>query len=544
MVNHPKRSKRTQKKVSATTTPSAIENHDHDYSGLLRSVQLSFYGTFEALQPKFLFRTDETDLNNVYLYSMPDEVRQIHNCHACKRFLERFGNLVAIDDGGSIVPVMWWESLAPDFYKITFAALRQRVGRAKITGPFINSAEVLGTPETGEWKHMSVKVPRELLYKGVINKTHEVEAQIRERRINVMRALADFKPDLLDEALRILNGNVVSSSEKFIEPVRWLRKLHDRPRGRNGDNLIWKAVAEAPEGYCHPRASVVGSLLEDLQSGMRLHQVAERFNAKVQPIRYQRPTAAPTEGNIKQAERIVSELGIEPSLHRRFARLDEVKLLWQPALDVKTGAGGVFDHLPIKGEKPTVGGALPQRTMTWRSFSERILPEVRQMEIYVPSYGPFSATVTAVNSDVPPILKWDWEDERNPFSTYTYQKPSPCGQWQLASGWNKVTGIMQQPNLWGNRPMPELGGGLMFLIEEACDTNDDSGNGLFPVLLKQELYQVRATIEAYSKLAKVEGRNRYGLACGLTFNGGQSNSVHIRVNVSGNWDRFLIDRWD
>src|ERR1019366_3072135 len=157
-----------------------------------------------------------------------------------------------------------------------------------------------------------------------------------------------FTPPMLDEALRLLRAESLSNSERFISPVQWLRTLHDRPKGRAGENVLWRAIASAPDGYCHPRASVVGSLLEDIAAGKPFAEIKRAFDAKLHPLIYQRPQAAPTAGNIKAAEAIVEKLGIAPSLERRFARLDEVLpwAIWQPkAPAAPQNTGGVFGHL-------------------------------------------------------------------------------------------------------------------------------------------------------------------------------------------------------
>ena len=126
--------------------------------------------------------------------------------------------------------------------------------------------------------------------------------------------------------------------------MQWFRDLYDLPKGRAGENLLWRAVAEAPAGYCHPKSAVTGSLLEDVAAGMAFKDIARRFNAKVAPLAYQRPQAAPSASNVQQAEKIVAQLGIAPSLERRFARLDEVQVLdWVPsAYKMPAEAAGVF----------------------------------------------------------------------------------------------------------------------------------------------------------------------------------------------------------
>lgn len=53
---------------------------------------------------------------------------------------------------------------------------------------------------------------------------------------------------------------------------------------------------------------MIGTLLDDIASGMSFDSVSRRFAEKMHPLQYQRPQAAPSAGNIAQAEKIVEKL--------------------------------------------------------------------------------------------------------------------------------------------------------------------------------------------------------------------------------------------
>jgi hypothetical protein len=191
-----------------------------------------------------------------------------------------------------------------------------------------------------------------LVYREGALTAGQAMAAAKENFRTVATALGEMKVPMLDEAIRILQAGAVARSEKFIAPVKWLRALHDRPKGKLGENIMWREIASAPEGYCHPRASVVGSLLEDIAAGLPFDTIKARFDAKLGPLIYQRPQAAPTAGNIKAAEELVAKLGIAPSLERRFARLDELRANWVPAVAKEAApTGGVFRPPEGKGRR-------------------------------------------------------------------------------------------------------------------------------------------------------------------------------------------------
>lgn len=367
----------------------------------------------------------------------------------------------------------------------------------------------------------------------------------REDFRTVATALSDFTPDMLAQAMRLLEADSLARAERFIGPVQWLQELHEK-RGkvrnaRHRDNILWRAIATAPDGYCHPRSSMVGTLLEDIATGMSFADVKTRFDAKMHPLRYQRPQAAPRAGNIAQAEKVFEQMGLAPALERRFARLDECETIWQPSVPMAAAAsGGIFSHLH---GSPAQVIDLPAQTMTWDKFSRVVLPEAEKIEAHVPVNGNFIALLTAVHADAPPLLRWDRDDQRNPVSHYVYHQGSRAVQWGLSAGsWCPVTGLVPYPNLWGEKPAPHLLTGLVLVLQGAVDSRTGQGNALFPECLRDELHGVRSTIEAYSKRAEITGREEAS-ACGLALGKGKIG-CSLRVTSRGQRADYLIDRWD
>ena len=176
--------------------------------------------------------------------------------------------------------------------------------------------------------------------------------------------------------------------------------------------------------------------------------------------------------------------------------------------------------------------------MTWNKFAKIVLPGAEAIEVYV-SGGTmnFIALTTAEHADAPPILKWS-----NPFAWYVYHGGSPASQWGLALGWAKVTGIVQNPTMWGVNPMPHLGEGLTLILAGCADTRTGQGNALFPECLMAELHSIRSTIEAFSRRAEMLGRENAS-ACGLHI-GTKTINYRLRVTVSGVKTDYQLDRWD
>lgn len=530
---------------------SAAHEHgnttDSEYSAFLSRLNSRFTENV-ANGERPLFTTDADGLWEVYLSSFIDlDDRQHHNCNACRHFIQRFGGLVTIDANGCIEPAIWNPDDAPDHYKPAITAMSRVVRRANVTGVFLSSEATLGQPRTGVWTHLSVTLPKSMRHTSRVQTAGQKMAEKREDFGTVMRALAEFTAEHIDTAVRLLKSDSLYQSEKVLGQAEWLQRLHSVRQNSLDDtrkkNHVWLAVATAPAGFCHPRSSMIGTLLEDIAAGMEFEQVSRRFAEKMHPLRYQRPQAAPSAGNIAQAEKLFEQLGLAPALARRIARFEEVPKVWEPRAQPpeKPTSGGVFGHLKPKGSKPNAAMMdIPAITMTLEKFMRTAALTAEKIEVQLrPSYNPFIAITTAVNRNAPPIFQWD-----HPFAWYVWNGGAPASQYGLQSGWANVSGITRLPARWDDdgQRFKHHGDGLILLLEGATETRE-AGAALFPNLLRSELHGVRATIEAHSRGTKMEGISK-GTAIGFDLRENGIYPVTLRVTSEGLLQTYKIDRWD
>lgn len=530
MANHPNR----RRKIAAV----AVVEHDHDadYAALLESVR----ETFAGVNGQPLFQTD-ADLESAYLDNLGDE-RQVHTCSTCRQFLKNFGGLVTIGEDGRQASALWNADAAPEFYRPALRAMQRLAARAGIIAPFLSPLKTWGTPKTGTWTHFAVSAPK--VHKHALLSAGQAMAAKREDHNTVARALADFSAAHIAEALRLLEADQFARNKSFIAPLHWLADLHAKRSAtldkRARDNILWRAIATAPDGFCHPRSAVTGTLLEDIAAGMPFSDVKARFDAKVHPLQYQRPQVDPTAGNLAEAERIVEKMGIAPALERRFARLDELQIAWSPPAAVKPKTtGGVFSHIPPKGTSPiTVHGA-PAVTMTWEKFARTILPAAEAIEAHITGGRMNFITLTsATNADAPNIFKWG-----NPVAWYVYPGGADAAAFNLSPGWVKVNAIAPLPPMWGAEPKPHLGEGMVLVLDGCRDTRNGS-LGLFPECLIGELHAVRSVIEAHSRRSALTGQADAS-ACGLDVRAGsKALGYRLRVTTGGLKSEYVLDRWD
>ncbi len=497
--------------------------YDPTYDAVRSAMQSALDDAF-ASGP--VFKTDASGLWDLYLAAFPDSDRQYHNCNTCSSFFRQYASLARVTSDGAIVSV--FDGVGVGEYSEPWQAVSRAVSRARIVEPFVCQTATIGNGQTGSWSHYTCKIPASHVWASRIQTAHQRACEKSEDFNNIQRALSEFSKKIIDQALAIINSDALYRSEKVKGPAEFLAKIAD-PKIRKNRNLLWVEVAKAPAGFCHPRSSMVGTLLEDIESGKPLDRVASSFAAKMHPLQYMRPTAAPNEGAIKRAEEIFHKLGLAPSLRRRFARIDDIQAIWTPNASESQKSPGIFGHLRAHQESPS--GSLPPVVMTFSKFRDKILPSAEYIEVHVPSLGNFFQFVAQADPSAPQILRWD-----NGVSVYTYTGGSRAEAFGLRAGFAKCVAVTLDPSMWGDSKVHGRDERAFFIIDGARETRS-SGLALFPEILRGDLHEVRSVIEAHSRTGKIEGMGEPSVA-GLTF------PLTVRVKSGVIASEYKIDRWD
>lgn len=516
--------------------------------------QVSDYFNQQTAGGQPLFRVtpkNGVDLYDLYLDNMPAQMRQEHTCSCCRTFIHRFGALVTIGDDGSITPAVWpeFDGAIPIEYVDSIHAMGRAVATGKVESVFLSEDGVWGTPHSGGFEHFAVMNPS--IFKSRVETAGQHMALKRQHFAVLSRSLAEFGPAVVDQAINLLESDNLYRGDKFVGPARFLKDLHAQiggmkgPQGERRRNIIWKAAASAPAGFCTPRSGMIGTLLEDIEAGLPSEAIQSRFAAKMHPLQYQRPQTDASAGAIAEAERLFEKLGLAPALRRRFARLDEIPTIWTPAAPKvePEKTGGVFGNLKPRDSKSAPNDVVPTRSVpiTWDKFARTVLPKALHMEVNTPPAMRMSlgALVTAVDPSAPPLLKWDHEDARNPVSWYLYHGGSTPERWSIKNHWTPVTAAALNPSMWGDKPLHGDNGAIL-ILEGAKDTREP-GVALFPETMRSELHGVRKVIEQYSRSSKMEGAEDAS-ACGILI--GKQNDVTVRVTTDVGVALYRIDRWD
>ena len=209
----------------------------------------------QASSSPAVFSTDAEGLFEAYLGALPPEHRQYHTCNCCRRFIERFGGLVVIDERGRTGPAFWDPEDAPDYYRPAARALSRAVQSSKVVGVFYSKDETWGWPVTGPWRHLSVRPPAALVFRHSLLSPGQFRAQKAEEFKIVRRAVAEYPAGVVAEALRVVDADALYRSEKVRGPLAFFDALHKAVadlRGPARDNVVWRAVAGAPSSWSRP----------------------------------------------------------------------------------------------------------------------------------------------------------------------------------------------------------------------------------------------------------------------------------------------------
>ena len=359
------------------------ERATEEYESLLDGIRRSFDEESRKQEP--LFETNVSDLYDIFLDNLPIDARQYYNCRTCRNFVNGYGGLVRITDEGELEPVMW--KYAPSFFEPAVEAVRNTVRNSRILRMFVTSERRLGTPETGYWTHISVDVPKFRVHNNRLLTPYQKSMENYEDFKMIQNAVNKYSIETVETAVNLLRSDSMYRGEKVLGIAEWflevMKTVKNNPKRTN---ILWKKSAMAPAGFCHISSSMIGTLLDDISDGWDIESVQNRFNAKMNPLKYQRPQVAPTAGNVERAEKIIAELGLENSLKRRFSRLDEIKTIWKPTFERSASIStGVFAGIKTKESitKEQKNKYTPNMTMTWDKFQRTVLPNAKKIELDV-----------------------------------------------------------------------------------------------------------------------------------------------------------------
>lgn len=537
-------------KHTITTNTDNRRNHDEVFMQHLTGRQKAF-DEFVGDKKIPLFYTDAEELYNEFHKALPEEDYQEHNCTACRKFVNNYGRLVTITENGEKIPVYWMGEV-PAYYEKAVNEVKRKVMKAKITGVFIPDKQQLGTLVTGEWTHMALKLPKEMVYNGVLYTVEQEMAKKQEDYRILKENISKYTRENISAAVNILSADGIISPDSMLGHAKWLLTLKNNVEisGRQkAEYFLWYAAATAPAGFCHINDEHrMGALLKDIRAGYSMEYLMRRHNFKTKNKNTEGTHGKPTEKEKESAVKAMTKLGVWESLLRKYARIDDEWFVkeWVPAVTEKKEPANLFANIKTKEmEKGDAGNNsyIPEVKITWDKFHRTVLPNAKKIEFYVADVKQdFCGITTAVNKSAPPIIQWDTNENRNPFAWYMYVHGTQPSRWGLSRGYCNVRAVTLQPNMW-HGGFEHQGKGVIFILDGAKDQKH-RGLALFDTILKSEFFEYRRTIDNYSADNELEGLDEAD-AFGIIFqNGSEWRNAKFRVTTDVGTSVYILDRWD
>lgn len=496
-------------------------------------------------------------LHKIFLDNLPNYARQHYTCNACMAFINKIGNIVTIDDNGKLSSICWDIPLEEaGMFAPAFNELRKAVESGTVRNVFsfdersnILNKEgdniTLGIPTTGDWDHFFGILDMENI---CVPETLISEAQFRDKveisRINLNR----WNTPTIKKAIAYAESEELYNRDKVKNQCEKLLSLIEKYRVSTNHNARLKLYFENSDLLYHIGGSSIGTLLDDFENEVLPDsECIDRYNSKTDPVKYKRAKEAPSEAIIKQAEKILKELGAENSIKRRFALMDDIpKFLWKPKKcedGKETYRDGIFSNIKSKEnekddyDRVEINGG----SITVSKLVKKILPEAQKIIVNInPIYRrDFCAYTTSVDKDSTPIIKYDKEDKRNPISQYMYNNPTIATQWNIFDHDIECVGIVNFPEDIYNDEVSDIC--IMFILKDCYDTRNDA-SALFVDNLIPELFSVRKVIEAYSNSTPLEVPEGQKV-CGVIASGNNIN-IGIKVYTEYAITNYRIDRME
>lgn len=313
----------------------------------------------------FLFAADvsKDELWDSYLNSFPPGTNEIFrerrefDCSLCKQFIRAFGNVVVIRDNQ--VKSIWDITVGDDKFQAVANAMNNLVSSRPIRDVFITKESGFGTDKNREmledgqvrtWEHFRIDLPKRFQSRKS-ESVQFVMGMYRENKNVFKRSLEKISRESVETVLELISQNSLYKGEEWksqLEKLLSLQREYDQLSDGQKDNFCWLMSTKLGGALSKIRNHSIGVLLTDITNGVELDDAVSRYERIVAPSNYKRPKAIFTKKMVEDAQRKVKELGLENSLGRRHATLEDItvnNILFANRDAAKKMQGDVFSEL-------------------------------------------------------------------------------------------------------------------------------------------------------------------------------------------------------
>ena len=360
------------------------------------------------------FVVDVPDLYQDYLAAFPAGTNNVfrergeHDCNTCKHFIRNLGKVVTIKDGK--INTIWDVKDLPAPYDSVAAALTERILMAPIAGVYRTKFGFYGGTSNVDnhnpdirWFHFGGKTPARC-----VKNSPEADAGKINSIVGVFqRGLNEITQSDLDEVIELIDQNALYRGQEFKQSILEFRKVKAQYLAEGGNPAFaWEHCNTPAAGF---RNTVIGTLFTDLAAGDSIEVAVKKYEAKVAPANYKRPTALITPKMIEQAVEKLRELDLEDAIKRRLARLDDLSVKDVLFVD-RSVAGTLRDGLTdlLLASPSTKKRTVKADKATDISITDFLKAGFKSIELVLGNQhlSNFVALTAPEHEDVKPLFKW------------------------------------------------------------------------------------------------------------------------------------------
>jgi uncharacterized protein YfaP (DUF2135 family) len=383
-----------------------------------------------AIEPLFVVAADRDLTWERYLLAFPPGSNPIfrkrteHDCSCCRSFIRNVGNVVAIQNGA--LSTIWDLNGLPDAYQAVADAMAAYIRSLPVRDIFLTKFPLHGNATTHEmidghshaWSHFSAAPPARFI---MTEKIDERRGETRTTHAVLMRGFTELTPEAIAIVADLIVSNSIYRGQEYAHAVLGFQQLQARflaaPEGVR-DLLAWTMIGDSVARF---RNTAIGTLVQDLSAGESLEAAVGKYEAKVAPENFKRSSSLITKGMIESAMKTIQELGLEPALERRHARLSDVSVNSVLFVDNAVRArmkGGIEDVL-MQEVRPAKVDLSKAQEIGIEEFIRDVLPKSRSISLHLDNgLAPNFASLTApVHADSGSLFKWPndfaWSYEGN-----------------------------------------------------------------------------------------------------------------------------------
>lgn len=417
------------------------------------------HARFVALSKHELFVTipDGDAVWTNYLSAFPAGTNPIfrertdHDCSCCRNFIKHIGNVVAIIDGK---PQSVWAVEGAEYpYNEVAKVLDALVTQHSITSLFRTKERRYGADYNFEgdhkWHHFHGHIADKHFTRTPAKACGDYATTVSVFK----RGLVELTPGSFQTVIDLIQGKALYRGEEFLAAIKGFQKLQREylaimdPDARH--QFAWVNATDPATRF---RNTAIGTLIQDLSEGMDLERAVRSFEQKVAPTNYKRPTALITPRMVEDAMKTITDLGLEPALERRFAKLSDVSVnnvLWVDNSvqgQMKDGIAGLLMDSAVSVTNNTKAKATD---ISIEDFMAQVAPKAKTIEAFVAStlQSNFMSLTAPVHPDPAHLFKWDndfaWSYDGNITDSDLRQQVAALG--------GRVDGVFRFSHTWNYR---------------------------------------------------------------------------------------------